>query len=119
MRGFKLKGYEGATGEGTPDTLGFDVEIVDTAKLRFWLINLRPPVDANRNYFDARKIGANSTIDVFDLKRGKDVMVHVKTVAGPAIWTRNSIAAMGDGSFVTTNYYSAKGELLLLSSMFC
>jgi len=46
-------------------------------------------------------------------------MVHVKTVAGPAIWTRNSIAAMGDGSFVTTNDYLAKGELLLLSSMFC
>jgi hypothetical protein len=114
MRGIKPTGYEGATGDSTLDTLGFDVEIIDAEMLRFWLVNLRPPVDANRKYLDATKIGANSTIDVFDLKRGKDVMVHVKTVSDPAVWTPNGIAAMGDGSFVTTNDHSTKGELLIL-----
>lgn len=112
MRGIKPKGYEGATGDGTLDTLGFDVEVIDASTLRFWLINLRPPVDSNKSYLDASKIGANSTIDVFDLKRGKEVMVHVKTVVDPAVWTPNGIAAMGDGSFVTTNDHSAKGGFL-------
>lgn len=95
MRSIKPVGYEGATGDGTLDLLGFDVEIVDASTLRFWLINQRPPVDGNRKLIDAIKIGANSTIDLFDSKRGKNTMVHVKTVADPAIWSPNKIAAMG------------------------
>lgn len=108
----KPEGYDGATGDGTLDLLGFDVEVVDAATLRFWLINHRPPVDANRKYLDATKIGANSTIDVFELKRGKDKMVHVKTVFDPEVKTPNNIAVMEDGSFVATNDHSAKREIL-------
>lgn len=110
MRSIKPVGYDGATGDGTLDTLGFDVEVVDPATLRFWLVNHRPPVDADRKLLDATKVGANSTIDVFELKRGKDQMVHVKTVSDPEIKTPNNIAVMPDGSFVATNDHSAKRE---------
>ena len=112
IHGIEPVGYDGATGDGTLDLLGFDVEVVDAATLRFWLINHRPPVDANKTAIDATKVGANSTIDVFELKRGNDKMVHVKTVFDPEVKTPNNIAAMGDGSFVATNDHSAKGETL-------
>lgn len=112
MHSIKPEGYDGATGDGTLDLLGFDVEVVDAATLRFWFINHRPPVDADRKYLDATKIGANSTIDVFELKRGKDKMAHIKTVADPEVKTPNNIAVMKDGSFVVTNDHSAKGETL-------
>jgi hypothetical protein len=113
MRGIKPEGYDGATGDGTLDTLGFDVEVVDAATLRFWFINHRPPVDADKKYLDATKLGANSTIDVFKLKRGEDKMVHLKTVSDPAVVkTPNNIAVMPDGSFLATNDHSAKGEAL-------
>ncbi|KAE9372007.1 calcium-dependent phosphotriesterase [Stipitochalara longipes BDJ] len=108
MHSIKSVGYDGATGDRTLDLLGFDVENVDAATLRFWFVNHRPPVDANKNYLDATKVGANSTIDVFDLKRGKDEMVHVKTVLDPEIKTPNNIAVMSDGSFVVTNDHSSK-----------
>ncbi|KAH8781894.1 serum paraoxonase/arylesterase-like protein [Hyaloscypha finlandica] len=108
IHGIEPVGYDGATGDGTLDLLGFDVEVVDAATLRFWLINHRPPVDANKKAIDATKVGANSTIDVFELKRGEDKMVHVKTVFDPEVKTPNNIAAMGDGSFVATNDHSAK-----------
>lgn len=109
MRNIKPEGYRGATGDDTLDLLGFDVEKTD-AGLRFWLVNLRPPVDENGKYLDAKKIGANATIDVFDMKRGKNKMVHVKTVWDPAIWSPNKVAALGDGSFVVTNDASCSGQ---------
>jgi hypothetical protein len=102
--------YEGATGDGTLDLVGFDAEIVNPTTLRFWLINQRPPVDENRKHLDATKIGANGTIDVFELKRGEQTMVHVKTVADKAIYSPNGIALMGDDSFVTSNDHSGKGK---------
>jgi hypothetical protein len=111
LHGIKPVGYNGATGDGSLDLLGFDVQSVDAATLRFWFVNHRPAVDANKNYLDASKVGANSTIDVFDLKRGKDEMVHVKTVFDPEVKTPNNIAVMPDGSFVVTNDHSSKGEI--------
>jgi len=109
--------YEGATGDGTLDLVGFDAEIVNPATLRFWLINQRPPVDQYRNYLDATKIGANATIDVFELKRGEKTMVHVKTVADQAIYSPNGITLMGDDSFVISNDHSGKGKSI--SPRFC
>jgi hypothetical protein len=110
--------YEGAVGDGTLDLVGFDVEVVDPETLRFWLINQRPPVDENRDYLDASQIGANATIDVFELKRGEDRMVHIKTVVDPAIYSPNGIAALGDGSFVTSNDHSGKSKLIYPSFFF-
>jgi len=112
MHGIKSVGYDGATGDGTLDMLGFDVESVDAATLRFWFVNHRPSVDADKKLLDATVVGANSTIDVFDLKRGKDEMAHVKTVSDPEVKTPNNIAVMPDGSFVVTNDHSSKGKML-------
>ena len=118
MHNIKPVGYEGATGDGTLDLVGFDVQIVDTNTLRFWLINQRPPVDANKNYLNAPKIGANATIDVFELKRGETKMAHIKTVADPAIYSPNGIAVQGDGSFFTSNDHSGKGKSSFHSNLY-
>lgn len=58
LRQLKLRGYEGATGDGSLDLHGFDVEILDGSTLRFWMINHRPPVDGDGRYLDAVKLGA-------------------------------------------------------------
>lgn len=56
LRVIKKKGYVGATGNQLPDLVGFDVEIVDSSTLRFWLINQRPPVDKDKNSSTHRKL---------------------------------------------------------------
>jgi hypothetical protein len=116
LHAIETVGYEGATGDGTLDLVGFDVEVIDATKLRFWFINQRPPVDANRKYIDPSKIGTNSTIEVFELKRRENVMVHIKTVFDPAIYSPNGIAVIGDGSFVMSNDHSRKGRLTFASA---
>ena len=108
LRQMRTIGYEGAVGDGTLDTLGFDVEVMSDSRLRFWMVNYRPPVDQNRRYLDAVKLGANATVDVFELTRGSDLMVHVKTFADAAIARPNRVAATGDGGFVVTNDKSTK-----------
>ena len=106
----KPKGYAGAIGDGTLDLHGFDVEVVNSETLRFWMINHRPPVDANKKYLDATKAGANSTVEVFEVIRGSDEMVHIKTIADKAIDTPNKLAVTGNGGFVITNDKSSKGK---------
>ncbi|KAF2492202.1 serum paraoxonase/arylesteras-like protein [Lophium mytilinum] len=101
-------GYDGATGDGTLDLLGFDAEVVDASTLRFWLINQRPPVDAKRRTVDATKTGVNSTIELFELKRSASEMIHIKTVFDPEIYSPNGITALGGGSFVVSNDHSVK-----------
>ncbi|KAF4629818.1 hypothetical protein G7Y89_g8324 [Cudoniella acicularis] len=108
LRKITPENYVGALGDKLLDLVGFDVEIVDSSTLRFWLINQRPPVDENGKLLDAQKIGANFTIDVFELKRGKRTMRHIKTVADPDIYSPNNIALLGEGKFVVTNDYSGK-----------
>ena len=108
----KPTGYIGAIGDGTLDLHGFDVEVVNSEKLRFWMINHRPPVDADKRYLDATKVGANSTVEVFEVTRGSDEMVHIKTIADKAIDTPNKLAATGNGGFVMTNDKSSKGRKL-------
>ena len=105
-------GYDGATGDGSLDLHGFDVEIIDDTKLKFWMINHRPPVDKHKKYLDAFKLGANSTVEVFNVVRNSNKMVHVKTITNEAIATPNKLAATGDGGFVMTNDKSGKGREL-------
>ena len=109
LRQLKPSGYTGATGDGSLDLHGFDVEVLDEATLRFWMINHRPPVDEHGKFLDAVKLGANSTVEVFDVARGTDEMVHVRTIASEAIATPNKLAATGVGGFVVTNDHSHKG----------
>ena len=113
-------GYAGATGDGALDLHGFDVEVVDDTKLRFWMVNHRPPLDEQGGFLDAEKVGANSTIEVFEVERGegeeKKQMVHLKTISDAAVITPNKVAATGDGGFVATNDKSGKGKCLGNSS---
>lgn len=102
-------GYSGATGDGTLDLIGFDVQVLKDAQLRIWLINQRPPVDEQGQYLDATKTGANVTVDVFEHVRGEKIMKHIRTVADPEVYSANGIAGLEDGSFFLSNDHSAKG----------
>ena len=112
LRQLKPVGYVGADGDETLDLHGFDVEILNEEKLRFWLINHRPPVDTNKKFLDAVALGANSTVEVFEVTRGSSEMVHVKTIAEIAIDTPNKLAVTGNNGFIVTNDKSAKGRKL-------
>lgn len=103
-------GYDGATGDGTLDTVGFNVKVIGKSKLRFWIVNNRPPVDDNRQLLDSHKLGANGTVELFDTERGSDQLVYIRTFADKAIATPNKPAATGDGGFIVTNDKSSKGE---------
>ncbi|APA08888.1 hypothetical protein SS1G_02703 [Sclerotinia sclerotiorum 1980 UF-70] len=105
-------GYKGVDNHNSIDVHGFDVEILPDSRRRFWMINHRPPVDESGNFLDATKLGANSTVEVFDLVPGSKNLEFVKTFANPIINTPNNIAATRDGGFVFTNDHSAKTGLI-------
>ena len=91
---------------------GFDAEAVDESTLRFFLINHRVPVGAAGRRIPAEAIGANSTMEVYDVERGSEEMRHVRTVYDPStIYTPNKIAVLGDGGFLLTNDHSRKTGL--------
>ena len=81
--------YGGATGDGTLDTVGFDVEIMADSKLKVWIVNNRPPVNENKQYLDPVMVGANATVELFETARGSDQLAHLRTFAGKAIATPN------------------------------
>jgi hypothetical protein len=111
LRGIKPIGhYRGATGNSELDILGFDAQILDDNTMRFYFINQRPPVDASNNIVDASEIGANSTIEIFEMRTGQEQMRHVRTIFSNEIWTPNRVATLGDGSggFLVTNDHSVK-----------
>ncbi|KAF1850774.1 calcium-dependent phosphotriesterase [Cucurbitaria berberidis CBS 394.84] len=108
LRAIKPAGYNGATGDESLDFVGFDAQILDGDTIRFYLINLRPPVGAFNNIIDATKLGANATIEVFETRRGEDQMRHLRTVWSPAVWSPNRVAAVGGGAFFVTNDHSGK-----------
>ncbi|OGM43314.1 paraoxonase [Aspergillus bombycis] len=96
---------------------GFDVRRIDHGRrLRFWLINHRPPMDTatGETLLDATHVGANSTIDVYDLDLGNarkaNHLAHVKTIVSDAIISPNNLVVIdGDkGDFLVTNDHSTK-----------
>ncbi|KAH7310629.1 hypothetical protein B0I35DRAFT_470483 [Stachybotrys elegans] len=95
--------------QGNLDLLGFDARYVD-GNLRFWIINHRPPTDAaTGDLLDAWKHGANSTIEIFDLKQGSNKLQHIKTIHSDALVTPNDVAVDKDGNgFIVTNDHAAK-----------
>lgn len=103
--------YRGATGGQDIDLHGMDVEVLPDNRLRFWLINHRPPIDVEGRLMNATKFGANSTVEVFEMERGAKSLEFVKTIASNVIVTPNGIAATGDGGFVITNDHAAKGKI--------
>ncbi|CAI7584681.1 unnamed protein product [Penicillium glandicola] len=95
----KVGGYMGDL-----DLHGFDVRSIE-GRLRFWLINHRPPVDPTTGEFlDPRDVGANSTIEIFDLDDGSETLHD-------AIISPNSLAVDTDGlGIVVTNDRNAKAS---------
>lgn len=106
----KTVGYKGVTSAESLDVHGFDVETLDDSRLRFWIINHRPPVDEKNIVLDANKLGANSTIEVFEVTRGSSEMVHVRTILSEMIVTPNKVAAVGDGGVLMTNDHNIKSD---------
>ena len=111
QRDLKLSGYVDSLGGKAIDLHGFDVEILDENSLRFYLINHRPPVNETLE-LDAAKFGANSTMEIFDVVRGKEAteMKWVRTIADEAIYTPNKVTATKDGGFLLTNDKYAKSK---------
>jgi hypothetical protein len=110
MRFIKPIGYRGVTGNSDLDLLGFDVQVLDDNTMRFYFVNQRPPVGAFNNILDATNIGANSTIEIFETRKGEEAMRHVRTIWTDQIWTPNRVAAVGDdsGALLVTNDHSVK-----------
>ncbi|KAI5373481.1 calcium-dependent phosphotriesterase [Alternaria alternata] len=111
LRGIKPIGhYRGATGNSDLDLLGFDAHVLDDNTIRFYMVNQRPPVGAFNNIIDASKSGANSTIEIFEMRTGQEQMRHVRTIFSNEIWTPNRVSALADGSggFLVTNDHSVK-----------
>lgn len=106
MHSIRPSGYEGATGDQTLDFVGFDVDASAHNVLDFWLVNHRPPVDAQRQHLDAKKLGSNVTIEVFRYAKAAREMQHVKTIVHPDIHSANKLALTGGGSFAVSNDHS-------------
>lgn len=110
LRQMRITGYQGATGDEALAFVGIDIERSSSQKLRLWAVNHRPSVDSDKKLLDQTKIGANSTIELFEIDPPNE-MLHVQTIASDAIYSPNGIAATGDGGFYVTNDRSCKGNI--------
>ncbi|PVH95126.1 serum paraoxonase/arylesteras-like protein [Periconia macrospinosa] len=108
MHSIETKGYTGATGDLSLDLIGFDVDQSVPGELKFFLINHRPAVDAQKNFLDASTVGVNGTVEVFRYEKGSKQMSHLKTIAHPEVYSANNLALVDDGAFVLTNDHSGK-----------
>ncbi|TVY75620.1 Serum paraoxonase/arylesterase [Lachnellula suecica] len=108
LRQLQVVGYKGSRNDGTLDTIGFDVERVGDGALRLWMVNMQPPGNETHQPVDAAKVGANVTVELFEVDRSRQSMVHVKTFVHDAIATPNKPAAVGEGAFLVTNDKSTK-----------
>jgi hypothetical protein len=54
------------------------------------MINHRPPVNEAGNFLDASKVGANSTIEVFEHVTGSKELDYVKTIWSESVYTPNN-----------------------------
>jgi len=100
--------YKSSSGGKEIDLFGFEIEHLSPTRLRFWLINNRPPIDSDGNPLDATKVGANSTIEVFEHTIGSKTLEFVKTIFSDRIITPNGLAADGQGGVFVTNDHDYK-----------
>ncbi|KAK6584281.1 hypothetical protein PZA11_002505 [Diplocarpon coronariae] len=110
IKWLSLTNFPDIYGDGTLNLHGFSIRADPrTDMLHILLINHRPPLDAITGApLDARKIGANSTIELFQTKAGEDTMRHVRTYTDPLIQTPNRVAWVSEDSFLFTNSHSGK-----------
>jgi hypothetical protein len=80
------------------------------------MVNNRPPVDEAGNFLGAAKVGANSTIEVFEHKRGSKKLEYIKTIWSEAVPAPNNVAATGNGSVFVTNDHDEAAGMVSLSS---
>lgn len=113
MRRLEPKGYVEAAGDTMLAVFGLKGEVVRAGKLRLWMVNHRYAVEVAGNgetaFLDPRRVGANSTVEVFEVERGGSEMVHVKTFSSGVVDTPNNLWLTGEGGFFVTNDHSAKG----------
>jgi arylesterase/paraoxonase len=113
------KNFHGIKGDGTLNLHGMDIRAdPHTDTLAILLVNHRPPFHpVTRQPLDAARVGANSTIELFQTTVGSDTMVHVRTFSNDVIRTPNDVAWVNDRAFVFTNDHSTKtGWVAFLSS---
>lgn len=106
--------YAGPGGSHAIDPNGFDVEILPNNRLRFWMTNLRPPVDViSGKFVDATNIGANATVESFELVRGENTLKWTGTFGANdgVVHSANKVAADLNGGFVVSNDHSAPSRL--------
>ncbi|OBT90342.1 hypothetical protein VE02_03323 [Pseudogymnoascus sp. 03VT05] len=102
--------YLGPAGSKAIDPNGFDVEILPNNRLRFWMTNLRPPVDVvSGELVDATNIGANATVESFELVRGENELKWTGTFGANdgVLHSTNKVAADLNGGFVVSIDHSA------------
>lgn len=102
--------FPGNRGDGAFNLHGFDIRAdKHTDTLRILLINHRPPLDPRTSKpLDAAKVGANSTIELFQTQAGSDIMRHIRTYSNEVIATPNRVQWVNDHAFVFSNEHSKK-----------
>ncbi|KAJ3785174.1 hypothetical protein GGU10DRAFT_428119 [Lentinula aff. detonsa] len=76
-------------------------------ELFVYLVNHRAPTGSPDS--DARNVGADSVIELFNTTISGDRLTHIKTFRDPVILTPNDVAGQGDGrGFFFTNDHSSK-----------
>ena len=115
LKWMTMTNFDGINGDGTIGIHGFDVQVGDgnPPTLHMLLVNHRPPLDPQTGAFlDATKVGANSTIELFETTLGETEIRHLKTYHHLAIQTPNNVAFVDDRSFVLSNDKSHKVGLV-------
>jgi hypothetical protein len=102
MHQIRPTGYGSKPGDGSLDLVTFDVEEVDSSTIRFWLLNQRPLHDA-RGKIDKNRRGVNTTIEVYELRKGEKRMRYIATSWSPTLHSANKIAFMGANNFGVSN----------------
>jgi hypothetical protein len=109
LRTLKITGdYRSSTGGKEIDVHGIDIESISPTRLRFWMVNHRPAIDSDGNQLDPKKVGANSTIEVFEHEKGSEDLEWVRTIFSEAVFTPNNLVATGDGGVLITNDHDSK-----------
>jgi len=110
IKWLRTENFAGNNGDGTLNLHGFDVWIDKNSDiLRIALINHRPPFDPVTGApLDASKVGANSTIEIFQTKTGSDTMRHIRTHSNKVISTPNRVQWVNENAFIFTNDHNSK-----------
>jgi hypothetical protein len=93
------------------DLHGFGVRRLDGPRLQFFIINHRPPISPiDGNVVEnTNEVGANSTLEIFELARGSSKLEFVKTIVNEHLIAPNDVAWVGKGHILVTNDHLSKG----------